>query len=117
MIRISILRLKRRLCTRRIRLCLATNDKNLNSEIETVDTYVERQADVLLPMIRISILRLKQTTFDNPPFKPGTLPMIRISILRLKLVVRDPIGKPALDLPMIRISILRLKHSECGPMQ
>ena len=45
---------------------LSTNDKNLNSEIETApspDASVRPEHS--LPMIRISILRLKQTHFAS----------------------------------------------------
>ena len=61
MIRISILRLKHRSVIRAIDEMVTTNDKNLNSEIETNGlgfSKVERFD--ALPMIRISILRLKR---------------------------------------------------------
>ena len=37
----------------------STNDKNLNSEIETIYSYTDPTPIPMLPMIRISILRLK----------------------------------------------------------
>ena len=98
---------------------LSTNDKNLNSEIETGIGSSTGSGCRLLPMIRISILRLKQTEQESnanlvlstndknlnseietrtlealyPPIQP--LPMIRISILRLKLEEKTSLrGKP-----------------------
>ena len=41
-------------------MTLPTNDKNLNSEIETIKKRDERPTVLELPMIRISILRLKR---------------------------------------------------------
>ena len=60
MIRISILRLKHLNEPVLVPSKRTTNDKNLNSEIETkVVEKVMEHGDVL-PMIRISILRLKR---------------------------------------------------------
>ena len=47
-----------------------TNDKNLNSEIETKRQQWFSSSLILLPMIRISILRLKPAL---PPDKPEIL--------------------------------------------
>ena len=86
MIRISILRLKLDTAVRGVVSSrLSTNDKNLNSEIETVIALCNSENAVLyLPMIRISILRLKQRPRPVIKVDPQLLPMIRISILRLK---------------------------------
>ena len=85
MTRISILRLKPWIqrSDRRLR-CEAINDKNLNSEIETV-------------------------LEDAPPDGADSLSMTRISILRLKLRHRFFLKRIWLMLSMTRISILRLK--------
>ena len=84
MIRISILRLKQSKRTSERSVTRCTNDKNLNSEIETSFRRHGTEISVSLRMIRISILRLKRHGCVIPQPKTSALRMIRISILRLK---------------------------------
>ena len=89
---------------------MTINDKNLNSEIETVNDlrYGEGNFE-RLSMIRISILRLKQLQS-----RQRRESFCSINDKNLNSEIETPFSSVvctrALELSMIRISILRLKR-------
>ena len=133
MIRISILRLKQRRAWHQCNGYISTNDKNLNSEIETLCESTLAIAQERLPMIRISILRLKRFSVGCAggccwPTNDKNLNSEIETVMKAerKKVSVEPINDKNLNseietslrrcarlrlvwLSMIRISILRLK--------
>ena len=88
MIRISILRLKRAGPEISITTLVSTNDKNLNSEIETSYIAINRTPHPTTNDKNLNSEIETQTPFSKG-VRYGKLPMIRISILRLKRYVDD----------------------------